>query len=212
MRIILCRLTQLIAIFAARKGMSYKTYTTDAIVCGTYDRRTADRSYRLFTRELGMVWADARSVRLEKSKQRQALCDFALVRVSLVRGKGGWKVGSVAAHRNFYYDAADQAARGSVVTIVRLLRRFVQGEEAQTELFDFVVASLVVATGSLVHRAWFDQCVAARCFVLLGYVAADALPSGIGQLDPDTLDQQHSATAQTEIATLLQNAETVSHL
>ena len=63
--------------------MSYQTYTTEALVCGTYDRNTADRSYRLFARELGMLFADARSVRLEKSRQRMALSDFSLVRVSL---------------------------------------------------------------------------------------------------------------------------------
>ena len=81
--------------------MAYATYTTQALVCGTFDRNTADRSYRLFTREFGMVWADARSVRLEKSKQRSALTDFSVVRISLVRGKAGWKIGSVIAQQNF---------------------------------------------------------------------------------------------------------------
>lgn len=86
--------------------MAYVTYTTDAIVCGTYDRNTADRSYRLFTRELGMLYADARSVRLEKSKQRQALQDFSLIKVSLVKGKAGWKIGSVSEVQNYYTHVA----------------------------------------------------------------------------------------------------------
>src|SRR6056297_1890561 len=98
--------------------MAYVTYTTDALVCGTFDRNTADRSYRLFTRELGMLYADARSARKENSKQRQALQDFSLIRVSLVKGKGGWKIGSVTEVKNYYACAINQAARGSVVKVI----------------------------------------------------------------------------------------------
>ena len=38
-----------------------------------------------------MVLAAARSVREEKSRQRYALQEFALVRVSLIKGKSGWR-------------------------------------------------------------------------------------------------------------------------
>lgn len=56
--------------------MAYETYTTEALVCGTFNRNTADRSYLLFTREAGMLYADARSVREERSRQRYALRTF----------------------------------------------------------------------------------------------------------------------------------------
>jgi len=192
--------------------MAYVTYTTEAIVCGTYDRNTADRSYRLFTRELGMVWADARSVRLEKSKQRMALTDFSLVRVSLVRGKGGWKVGSVAAHRNFYQQATDQAARGSVVTIIRLLRRFLQGESADPELFDFVVSALNMLIQPLQRRQFTDQIITLRILAELGYVAKPQVPAALLMPGPAELVERYSSETETLVRQLLETAEHASQL
>jgi len=192
--------------------MAYATYTTDALVCGTYDRNTADRSYRLFTRELGMLWADARSVRLEKSKQRMALADFSLVRVSLVRGKSGWKIGSVTSQTNYYHIAGDQATRGSVVAVMRLLRRYVQGEEKQVELFDFVNDALLVGVGVVSERIWFDQCVAVRLLTLLGYVSVTKLPPAIQDSNAETFADSYSSENQALVADLLQVAESASQL
>jgi recombinational DNA repair protein (RecF pathway) len=121
--------------FAYNTDVSYQTYTTDALICGSYDRLTADRTYRMFTESTGMVFATARSAREERSKQRYALQDFALVRVSLVRGKSGWRVGSVEPLQNYYLSAPHRAARGTVVAVVNLLRRLVAGEEAHPAIF-----------------------------------------------------------------------------
>ena len=109
--------------------MSYQTYTTEAIVCGMSDSYTSDRSYLLLTESAGMLWATARSAREEKSKQRYALQPFSLVTVSLVKGKGGWRIGSVAALSNQYFAAESRQARAGVVQVIRLVRRLVQGEE-----------------------------------------------------------------------------------
>jgi len=192
--------------------MSYTTYTTDAIVCGTYDRNTADRSYRLFTRELGMLWADARSVRLEKSKQRFALSDFSLIRVSLVRGKSGWKIGSVTGHKNYYHCATSQSARGSVVSLVRFLRRYVQGEETQVELYDYVIAALDVLAGEVIERGFVDQVVTLRILAELGYVAKPSVPASLLTILPAELTGMYSKTDATIVASLLENADTLSQL
>ncbi len=116
-------------------NMSYQTYTTDAIVCGNRVSNTADRVYRLFTRDYGMVWATARSVREEKSRQRFALQDFTFVRVSLVKGKTGWRIGSVEAVGNAYFSATTREVRQVVAQALNLVRRLIQGEEAVPEIF-----------------------------------------------------------------------------
>jgi len=157
--------------------MSYVTYTTLAIVCGTYDRNTTDRSYRLFTRSLGMMYADARSVRLEKSKQRQALQDFSLIKISLVKGRGGWKIGSVTEIGNYYHSATDKEARGSVVQIVRLLRRFVTGEETHESLFDESVAALTFLVGDCINRHCYERVFTQRVLAQLGYIKSSDIPS-----------------------------------
>ena len=75
-----------------------------------------------------MVFATARSVREERSKQRYALQDFSCIRVSLVKGKSGWRIGSVEALGNPFLRAESRALRGSISYVVTQLRRYVHGE------------------------------------------------------------------------------------
>lgn len=122
--------------------MSHKIYTTEAIVCGGKTSNTSDKSFLLFTREAGMLWATARSVREERSKQRFALQDFALARVSLVKGKAGWRIGSAEGERNYFTAGSTQPARAAVTAVVRLLRQFVHGELVHEGVFDDTKAAL----------------------------------------------------------------------
>ncbi|MCA9365916.1 recombination protein O N-terminal domain-containing protein [Candidatus Kaiserbacteria bacterium] len=115
--------------------MSYAIYTTKAIVCGSKDSKTADRSYLLFTKDAGMIYATARSVREERSKQRHSLQDFAQIKVSLVQGKSGWRIGSVEQYKNPYYEASERVNRITVVRIVRTLRRFIHGGDENMLVF-----------------------------------------------------------------------------
>jgi recombinational DNA repair protein (RecF pathway) len=137
--------------------MAYQIYTTDAIVCGGKAMNIADRSHLLFTREAGMLFATARSVREERSRQRYALQDLSCVRVSLVKGKAGWRVGSVQGLGNYYFAATDRAARGSVISFARLLRRFVHGEVGDVHLYDTVTQSFRLLAGPLQSRSVVDR-------------------------------------------------------
>ena len=76
-----------------------------------------------------MLWATARSVREERSKQRHALQDFSLVRVSLVKGKGGWRIGSVECLENMFWRCESRETRTALIAVVKLLRRLLHGEE-----------------------------------------------------------------------------------
>ena len=122
--------------------MAYQTYITEALVCGSRNSNTSDRSYLLFSREAGMVYATARSVREERSKQRYALQEFSHIRVTLVRGKGGWRIAGVEPIGNIYFDTTERGARKTLRNTINLLRRVVQGDTPQPELFDDVVTSL----------------------------------------------------------------------
>jgi DNA repair protein RecO len=193
--------------------MAYATYTTNALVCGTFDRNTADRSYLLFTREAGMLYADARSAREERSRQRYSLQDFTLVRVSLVKGKGGWKVGSIQALHNFYHEAVDQAARGSVVSVFRLLRRFFKGEEPAVELFDYVVESISQLAGQQTDRMFLQMLVQVHILAELGYVDSQLLPSTLQNRALASADiENYSEADERVIEKLYTQAVSVSHL
>lgn len=192
--------------------MAYETYTTEALVCGTFDRNTADRSFLLFTKEAGMLYADARSIREERSRQRYALQDFSLLRVSLVKGKRAWKIGSIEPIKNYYHDAVDKAARGSVVHICRLLRRFVKGEEADARMFEYIIAALETLRVDPTKRSFVELVVSIQVLEFLGYVDAGQLP-----LELQGLATEEIATHQTEklhkhLERLYTHAVSVSHL
>jgi len=193
--------------------MAYATYTTNALVCGTFDRNTADRSYLLFTREAGMLYADARSAREERSRQRYSLQDFTLVRVSLVKGKGGWKVGSIQALQNFYHEAVNQAARGSVVSVFRLLRRFFKGEEPAPELFDYIVQAVEKLASEQPERTFLQMLIQVHILAELGYVDNQLLPLALQNRTLASLDTtNYSETDERTIEQLYTQAVSVSHL
>ena len=164
--------------------MSYQTYTTEALVCGTWNKNTSDKSYLLFTKDAGMLYADARSVREEKSKQRYSLQDFSHVKISLVKGKAGWKIGSVESQCNHYAVAYDKAARGSVVNVYRFVRRFYKGEEAWPDLFLYLKDTLNTLVGDVKDRDFKELLVQLKVLAVLGYVdtarvATEFLPEDI---------------------------------
>lgn len=192
--------------------MAYSIYTTEALVCGTFNRNTADCSYLLFTRELGMLYADARSVREERSRQRYALQDFSLVRVSLVKGKLGWKVGSIESLKNFYSQAIDKSARGSAVSIFRLLRRFLKGEEVAKDIFDLSKVSLDILKDRLPERTFVEEVIQLRILALLGYVDIKKIPNDLLNVDPSGIAKQVTSESQERIGQLYAHAVDISHL
>ncbi len=150
----------------------YTTYITEALVCGSKDNNTSDRSYLLFTREGGMVWARAKSVRLERSKQRFALQDFSFIRATLVHGKAGWRVAGVESLGNTYYETDSREARGMVRNTVRLLRRVIQGETPHQMLYDDVHTSFLECNAH--DPEVLELLLTLRILHGLGYVAPES--------------------------------------
>jgi len=189
--------------------MAYATYTTEALVCGSRPSYTSDKSFLLLTEAAGMLWAAARSVREEKSKQRYALQDFSLIRVSLVKGKSGWRIGSVESEYNAFSGAASREARGALTRVVKLLRQFMQGEEPQPEIFSDVKLAL-----ETIRNLEGDRCFevldifSLRLLNKLGYIAKD-------KSYEEHLDRDHWETMPRLPETAykaITNAQNVSHL
>jgi DNA repair protein RecO len=163
--------------------MSYKTYITDALVCGSRASRTADRSFLLFTREAGMLYATAKSVREERSKQRFALQEFSYVRVTLVHGKTGWRITGTEPHMNAYSIQTTRDARALVRNVIRVLRRLVQGEVPHEALFDEVHTVLTRAHEG--QEGVFEEVLTLRMLHALGYISptVELHPLLLGTID-----------------------------
>ncbi len=123
-----------------------------------------------------MLYAEAKSVREERSKQRYALQEFSHIRVSLVKGKNSWKIGSVESVSNHFTTAISREARGSISTIYKSLRRFIQGEEAFPELFDFCLSALSELNTAITERALVELYCQAKILAFLGYVEDKKMP------------------------------------
>lgn len=153
--------------------MSYKTYTTEALVCGSHDSYTSDRSFLLFTKDSGMLWATAKSVREEHSKQRYALQDFSHIRVTLLKGKSGWRIASVEALRNPFLAAQTRTERGRVAFVVTQLRRYVQGEAPLPKIYDDALFLLYAEPQATEQNDQLQQLFSVRLLAELGYIAAN---------------------------------------
>lgn len=195
--------------------MAYATYTTEAIVCGSYDRNGSDKQFRLFTKDSGMLFATARSVREERSKQRQALQDFSHVHVSLVRAKSGWRIGSVEAIFNSFVNAPNRKSRAQVVGAIKLINQFLQGEEAHPDVYKESLEFLQFTQTN--HE--FDTQNALLLFELrllkeLGYVHVTKNLSPLFELSEsyETLLANLSDNQLNEVGKVLVMGREVSHL
>ncbi|MFM2339574.1 MAG: hypothetical protein RLZZ360_210 [Candidatus Parcubacteria bacterium] len=192
--------------------MSYQTYITDAVVVGSYHSNTADKSYLLFTERAGMLYATARSVREERSKQRYALQDFSHITVTLVKGKAGWRIGSVESYQNFYADAVSRLARGSVVRLTKTLRRYVQGEVPDENLYRTYTEALALLSTECEARTAYERCAEVRLLSHLGYVASDAVVAPLFETSLHELSPALVGEHEAILELLYRGAQAVSHL
>lgn len=159
-----------------------------------------------------MLFATAKSVREEVSKQRNALQDFTRLNISLIKGKAGWRVGSVEALQNDFSLASSKEVRGSVVLFYRLLRRFIRGEEAHSDLFDFSIAALDEILKPQTNRRLLDLFIETRILLLLGYVDQKAVPEAIRTSTLADISALENPELTKKLETLVNKAREISHL
>jgi len=112
--------------------MSHVKYSTLAFVVSTTAFGEADKTVRLYTRDFGMIFALAKSVRLLKSKLKGALEQGNLLLVSLVKGKDIWRLTDASVEKKIDIRHPELVF---FLKTIKLLRSLVQGEEKNEELF-----------------------------------------------------------------------------
>ncbi|MEX1027889.1 MAG: recombination protein O N-terminal domain-containing protein [Candidatus Paceibacterota bacterium] len=158
--------------------MEYRLYTTPAFVLARAPSGEANSTVWLLTRDLGLIRATAQAARRVASKHRYGLQTFALAVVSVVRGKGGWRITSVVPHRSYHSrlsrtpESVDVAAK-----LALALRLLCAGEARQPELFALFHEAMNVLSGRSLSA---DRCRSVECVALvrilarLGYIGDDA--------------------------------------
>ncbi len=191
--------------------MAYQTYITEAIVCGSIDSNTSNRSYYLFTREAGMVFAHAQSVREERSKHRYSLQVCSYARVTLVRGKSGWRITGAEPIQNFYTHAESRSARALARAVPLLLTRFVHGETAHPVIFDDVIYACMQSNTE--DPAHLESILTLRVLYVLGYIAPDSIVTPfVSNAFQEAIRLTLDARIEKHIKQMILHAHTESHL
>lgn len=117
--------------------MSHHIYTTEAFILDSTPYGEADRVYNLLTKDLGLIKATAKGVRLAKSKLKASLQDSNYSKVSLVKGKEFWRITNAAIFSNQYQiHRENKAVSKSLASIFSLIKRLSGAEVLDEKVFE----------------------------------------------------------------------------
>lgn len=125
----------------------HKIYVTEGIVLAKRGMGEANTHVAVFTEELGLVRAVARSARFEKSKLRYGLEPLTRGRFSFVRGKYEWKITGVENISRLYVSATPYG-KIAIGRVSRLLLRLIHGEERGKKLYHVVSRGFLFFAGT----------------------------------------------------------------
>jgi len=134
----------------------YPIRTTPGFIIDSRPSGEASKVFSIFTRDLGLIWAVAQGVRLEKSKLRYHTREYSLGIFSFVRGKEVWRLTSAQGvekgdQRVEPTEAQKEKGKSKdtiaiekgedyigelLPRIASLLKRLLNGEDPHPELFD----------------------------------------------------------------------------
>lgn len=155
----------------------YSKHHTKAIVLGAYNVGEASRTYRLFTADMGVVFARCQSSREGRSRHRYGLQFSSVSDVSLVRSRDGWRITNVTPVSSIFFEHEDRQKRMLAIRVLHLVRRLIVDEEQGSVLFDLVWDGLSALAGPEVTQdniASFEVLLVLRILHELGYVQGDS--------------------------------------
>jgi len=191
--------------------MAYTTYTTDALVIAARDRGGADRAVQLFTETHGMLSARASSVREERSKMRYSLQPFSLITVTLIRGKHEWRITGALPGHNVFWSAPDRACRAFMLKFMRLIDRYITGEEEGAALYRIAKEGVLYLSTSGSEVAY--RIATFRLLAALGYIApAGALIALLDERPLADIVYAYEPALDEQLMKDINRALSVSHL
>ena len=113
--------------------MAIEKQVTKCIVLDSYENGENDKTYKVFTREFGLITCHAKSIRKLESKLRAHILPHSLSLITLVQGREVWRlVGAEGESLDSPY----------IHEVTTLLKRFIRGEGAHKALYDRIISFL----------------------------------------------------------------------
>ncbi|MBI2175649.1 MAG: recombination protein O N-terminal domain-containing protein [Parcubacteria group bacterium] len=148
-------------------------YATEGIVLYAWERGEADRLFVLYTKELGLVHALAKGVRLEKSKLRSHLQLFSLGTLRFVNGRELFRIIDAHEQGRVRPTGNTTACFEAFGAVAAFLRRMVHGTGADGAVWKLLHGAFVsLQTGvSEQEMSALQALFRARLLYRLGYVS-----------------------------------------
>lgn len=119
--------------------MSHTIYNTEAFVVSSRNSGEADRTFRLFTKDFGVISAKATGIRKVSSRLRFFVQDFKYIDASIVKGKNYWRL--VSARPIHELNSRKSLTTSSRIRSLQLVGKLAPEGESLTELFDELVSA-----------------------------------------------------------------------
>jgi len=114
----------------------YKKYHTKGFVLKSSDFGESSKLYKIFTRELGLIMASARSSRSQGAKLKAGLEEYSSGDFTFIKSKNGWKVTDAIPKLNIYFYLNGSPAFLICARSFNLLQKLLQGEDPDIFFFD----------------------------------------------------------------------------
>ncbi len=115
----------------------HKLHTTLAFVLKSYPHGESNRVYKLFTRELGLLYAHGQGVRELKSRNKYSLQTGGLSEITLVRGKNVWRITGAKSARFFIFSRRSKIVKEKLLTFIG---KSMQAEDVSNDVFDIIIS------------------------------------------------------------------------
>lgn len=158
--------------------MAYHVYTTSGMVLKGVATGEADKYFYILTEDLGLIIANAKSVRKSESKLASGLEDFAFGTFTFIKGKHSWKVTGIDPKENMYRHVKSSDSKVVLVNFLHLIRRLVNGESIHKELYAIAkgfYTALATQKYSKERLLALESLATLRILFELGYVQSDEI-------------------------------------
>ncbi len=123
----------------------HKLHTTLAFVLKSYPHGESNRVYKLFTRELGLLYAHGQGVRELKSRNKYSLQTGDLSEVTLVRGKNVWRITGAKSVHFFTFSKRSKIVKGKILDFIG---KSMQAEDVSHDVFDIIISGYFALTSN----------------------------------------------------------------
>lgn len=115
----------------------YHKHQTEGLVIQGFESGDSSKKIAIFTRELGLIYAQAQNSRALCSKLRLSVQDFTLGEFVLIKGIAGWKVTGASKTENIFGKLRSAVSKLRIANNISNLLKVISNESGSNhEIFD----------------------------------------------------------------------------